>query len=321
VLSEVTSTERRDSTERLLVGELTHRMNNEFAAAIGVLSLAAAHAPSGEVKRVLAEVEARLHSYVQVNRCLQIPSQDTVIDASAYLRRLCESIGHSRLDCRGIELQFVGSPLPINSERCWRIGMITSELITNAARHAFADGGGKIRVELSQLGPLAKCRVADDGSAPEEIRPGRGFAIVDGLVAGLGGTINRYFGPGGAVSDMIFPVCCADPSALSPPKSRDTVLRIGPLELDLIERTVKRLDRTIDLLPREFQLLRYMMQRSNQVLTRAQLFKEVFHYNFVPKTNLVDVWMCRLRRKIDESNDHRMVRSVRGEGFVLSATP
>jgi DNA-binding response OmpR family regulator len=78
---------------------------------------------------------------------------------------------------------------------------------------------------------------------------------------------------------------------------RQTVLRVGPLEL-----------------------LKYMMQRSDQVLTRARLIKDVWHYKFVPDTNLVDVYVGRLRRKVDGPNDSRMIRSVRGEGFVLSAT-
>jgi two-component sensor histidine kinase len=229
--------ERRNSEERLLVGELTHRMKNEFAAAIGVVSLAAARSPNAEVKSALAAVEERLHSFVQVNRCLQIPSRDTIIDASAYLRRLCQSIGRSRLDCRGIELQFVSRPLQMNSERCWRLGMIISELITNAARHAFGDGGGNIQVELSECGPFVNCRVADDGTAPEEIRPGRGFAIVEGMVASLDGTIIQHFGPRSSVSDMNFPVCSraqrTGPSALFPPKSRDTALWVGPREADL----------------------------------------------------------------------------------------
>ena len=101
----------------------------------------------------------------------------------------------------------------------------------------------------------------------------------------------------------------------------ETVLRVGPLELDLIDRAAKRGDRHIDLRPREFQLLKYMMQRSDKLLTRAALLKKVWHYKFVPKTNLVDVHMGRLRRKIDVANEAPMIRSVRGAGFVLDATP
>jgi DNA-binding winged helix-turn-helix (wHTH) protein len=106
-----------------------------------------------------------------------------------------------------------------------------------------------------------------------------------------------------------------------PPAVNETVLRVGPLELDLIDRTARRGDRQIDLRPREFQLLKYMMQRSDNLLTRAALFKEVWHYNFVPETNLVDVHMGRLRHKVDGSNEAPMIRNVRGVGFVLSATP
>src|ERR1700684_3363636 len=86
-----------------------------------------------------------------------------------------------------------------------------------------------------------------------------------------------------------------------PVESRDTVLRVGSLELDLIERTARRGDRAIELLPREFRLLEYMMRRKDQMLTRAMLLEEVWNYKFVPQTNLVDVHMGRLRHKVDEA--------------------
>ena len=104
-----------------------------------------------------------------------------------------------------------------------------------------------------------------------------------------------------------------------PTDNRDTKLRVGPLELDLIERTARRGDRAIDLLPREFRLLEYMMQRKDQVLTRAMLLEEVWKYKFVPQTNLVDVHMGRLRRKVDEPEEPPMIHNVRGVGFVLRA--
>jgi two-component system OmpR family response regulator len=102
-----------------------------------------------------------------------------------------------------------------------------------------------------------------------------------------------------------------------PAESRETMLRVGPLELDLISRTAKRGDRAIDLLPREFRLLEYMMQRSDQLLTRAMLLEEVWNYKFVPATNLVDVHMGRLRHKVDGPNDSPMIHNVRGSGFIL----
>ena len=106
-----------------------------------------------------------------------------------------------------------------------------------------------------------------------------------------------------------------------PAESRETTLRAGPLELDLIERTAKRGDRVIDLLPREFRLLEYMMQRSDQLLTRAMLLEEVWNYKFVPATNLVDVHMGRLRHKVDGPGDIPMIHNVRGAGFILRTGP
>jgi DNA-binding response OmpR family regulator len=110
-------------------------------------------------------------------------------------------------------------------------------------------------------------------------------------------------------------------SVRSPVEARETILRVGSLELDLIDHTAKRGTRPIDLRPREFKLLKYMMQRSDQLLTRANLLKEVWHYKIVPETNVIAVHMGRLRRKVDGSNEAPMIRTVRGAGYVLSATP
>ncbi|WP_024510198.1 response regulator transcription factor [Bradyrhizobium sp. ARR65] len=102
-----------------------------------------------------------------------------------------------------------------------------------------------------------------------------------------------------------------------PVESRETTLRVGQLELDLLKRTAKRGNRQIDLLPREFRLLEYMMRRSDQLLTRAMLLEEVWNYKFVPATNLVDVHMGRLRHKVDGAGEAPMIHNVRGAGFIL----
>ena len=106
-----------------------------------------------------------------------------------------------------------------------------------------------------------------------------------------------------------------------PTETRETTLRVGQLELDLIERTAKRGEREIDLLPREFRLLEYMMRRSDQLLTRAMLLEEVWNYKFVPATNLVDVHMGRVRHKVDGPGEAPMIHNVRGAGFILRAVP
>jgi two-component system OmpR family response regulator len=104
-----------------------------------------------------------------------------------------------------------------------------------------------------------------------------------------------------------------------PADTRATKLRVGPLELDLIERTARRGDRSIDLRPREFQLLEYMMRRHDQILTRETLLREVWRYRFIPETNRVDVHIGQLRRKIDESREPPIIQTIRGLGFILRA--
>jgi two-component system OmpR family response regulator len=106
-----------------------------------------------------------------------------------------------------------------------------------------------------------------------------------------------------------------------PAETRETILRVGQLELDLIERTARRGERKIYLLPREFRLLEYMMRRSDQLLTRAMLLEKVWNYKFVPTTNLVDVHMGRVRHKVDQPGETAMIHNVRGAGFVLRALP
>jgi DNA-binding winged helix-turn-helix (wHTH) protein len=142
-------------------------------------------------------------------------------------------------------------------------------------------------------------------------------SVLEGLVAGM----RDLFLPMGDLSKqpiVMVELTWSDQSLVWS-RVRPTVLRVGSLELDLLGQTAKRSDRPIDLRPREFELLRYMMRRSDKLLTREILLKEVWHYKFVPETNVVDVHMGQLRRKVDGSGDAPMIRTVRGVGFVLSA--
>ncbi len=99
--------------------------------------------------------------------------------------------------------------------------------------------------------------------------------------------------------------------------ARATRLRVGPLEMDLVERTVRRGDRRVDLLPREFKLLEYFMRHPNQIVTRAMLLEDVWNFKFLPQTNVVDVHISNLRRKIDEGGEARLIVNVRASGFKL----
>ena len=102
-----------------------------------------------------------------------------------------------------------------------------------------------------------------------------------------------------------------------PIETRETVLRVGPLELDLIDRVARRKNRRIELLPREFKLLEYLMRRPSRVVTRAMMLEDVWHYRFAPLTNLVDVHIGKLRRKVDAEGEVPLLYNVRGVGFVL----
>ena len=101
--------------------------------------------------------------------------------------------------------------------------------------------------------------------------------------------------------------------------SVQTVLKVGELEMDLIHRTVHRQDKEIDLQPREFQLLEFMMRHAGQSVTRTMLLEKVWEYHFDPQTNVIDVHISRLRSKIDKGFDRPMLQTVRGAGYRLDA--
>jgi len=170
------------SSTDVLLREFTHRVKNEFASAIQVVSFAAEKSRDRNVKAALEGVMEKLHDYASVHRALQMPSGNDCIDASAYLRDLCGSISRSKLENKNIELVLVDRPFRMSSERCWLLGMIIAELITNAARHAFDSNGGTIRIECRPSGEFVECRVSDNGSASmPNVRPGSGLRIIDAL--------------------------------------------------------------------------------------------------------------------------------------------
>jgi two-component system, OmpR family, response regulator len=142
------------------------------------------------------------------------------------------------------------------------------------------------------------------------------LGAVDERVRGLRAGGDDYLTKPFAVAELIARI---EALLRRPAEAVGTVLRVGTLELDLLTRNAKRGDRTIELLPREFRLLEYMMRRKDQLLTRAMLFEEVWNYKFVPQSNLVDVHIGRLRRKVDQGDEAPMIRSIRGEGFMLHA--
>lgn len=105
----------------------------------------------------------------------------------------------------------------------------------------------------------------------------------------------------------------------APSKKEETVLRVGDLEMNLIARTVVRDGQTIELQPREFRLLEYLMRNRGRVLTRTMLLERVWDFHFDPKTNVVETHVSRLRSKVDKPFAGEMIRTVRGAGYALHA--
>ena len=99
----------------------------------------------------------------------------------------------------------------------------------------------------------------------------------------------------------------------------ETALQIGDLRIDLLTREVRRAGRLIELLPREYRLLEYMMRHPGHVLTRTMLFEEVWGYRYDPQTNVIDVHVGRLRRKLEDGGLPQMIHTLRGSGYVLRA--
>jgi two-component system OmpR family response regulator len=103
----------------------------------------------------------------------------------------------------------------------------------------------------------------------------------------------------------------------SAPLAPDAVMRVGDLELDRLARRATRAGKAIDLQPREFRLLDYLMRHAGQVVTRTMLLEGVWDYHFDPQTNVIDVHVSRLRAKIDRDFDRPLLHTVRGAGYVL----
>lgn len=99
----------------------------------------------------------------------------------------------------------------------------------------------------------------------------------------------------------------------------ETVLRVADLEMDLIARTVRRGGHEIDLQPREFRLLEYLMRNAGKTVTRTMLLESVWEFHFDPNTNIVETHISRLRSKIDKGFDAGLIETVRGAGYCLRA--
>jgi two-component system OmpR family response regulator len=134
---------------------------------------------------------------------------------------------------------------------------------------------------------------------------------VDGLEAGGDDYLVKPF----AIAELLARV-----NALArrpPPQRVQTAFRVADLNLDMLTRTVTRAGARVDLQPREFQLLAYLMRHAGRVVTRTMLLEGVWDFHFDPKTNIVDTHMSRLRAKVDRGHAQELIHTIRGAGYCL----
>jgi two-component system, OmpR family, response regulator len=103
-------------------------------------------------------------------------------------------------------------------------------------------------------------------------------------------------------------------------QAEPVILRAGDLSLSLLTREVRRGDERIDLQPREFALLEYLLRNQGHVLSKTMILEHVWDYSFDPQTNVVDVLVCRLRNKVDRDFKKKMIHTIRGVGYVLKVS-
>ncbi|MFI4963965.1 MAG: winged helix-turn-helix domain-containing protein [Caulobacterales bacterium] len=145
------------------------------------------------------------------------------------------------------------------------------------------------------------------------------------LLTALGGIDDRVEGleAGGddyLVKPFAFAELLARVNALArrPPQQEvQTELQVADLKVDLLRRVVSRGGQRIELQPREYQLLEYLMRHAGRIVTRTMLLESVWEFHFDPKTNIVETHMSRLRGKVDRGHSHELIHTVRGAGYVL----
>ncbi|MCG8356567.1 MAG: response regulator transcription factor [Kiloniellales bacterium] len=166
-----------------------------------------------------------------------------------------------------------------------------------------------------------------DGLSLVETLRGTGAELPILFLSAMGGVEDRVRGLRGGGDDYLtkpfaFSELLARIEALlRRPKAgvAETLLKVGDLEMDLLARQVRRAGVAIELQPREFRLLEYLMRHAGQVVTRTMLYENVWDYHFDPQTNVIDVHVSRLRGKIDRGFDKPLIQTVRGAGYSLRA--
>lgn len=177
----------------VLLRELHRRIDKGIASTIDLVSAAVIRADGAEAKSALSDVVELLYGHAQLHQALARPQGEALHDAATYIRKLGCAMRQSLLDRMGIRLAFATESIPLQSERCWRLGLIVHDLVVNAARHACFDArSGEIKVKLSRIGTVVNCLVLDNGSRLAQA-VGRELQIGGDLARELDGRIAHGF--------------------------------------------------------------------------------------------------------------------------------
>ena len=235
-------------------------------------------------------------------------------EAAAYigkgLRECGHVVDHADNGADGLEMASSGG-----------FDVLVVDRMLHPARHHIGKGGS------GEMPPSEKMR--DGLSLVQELRA-QGITTPVLFLSALGEVSDRIRGLRAGGDDyLVKPFAFAELQArveallrrrrLDAADAGATRLLVGDLEMDLLAHTVARSGRPIDLQPREFQLLEYLMRHAGQVVTRTMLLENVWEYHFDPRTNVIDVHIWRLRAKLDKNFPAPMLHTVRGAGYMLRA--
>lgn len=201
---------RRQAEERaaklaerdLMLRELDHRMKNNFATVAGLLQMQLRRAADGPARKALGEALGRVESISAAHRNLYGPGEDVrLVDMGVYLADLCRSLAEALFLGELVRLDCEAEPGPLDRDRAVAVGLIVNELVTNAAKHAFADGRpGLIRVSFARQAQGYRLLVEDDGMGlPADFakrRQGLGRGLVEAFTRQAGGELKIGEGPG-----------------------------------------------------------------------------------------------------------------------------
>jgi two-component system, OmpR family, response regulator len=210
-------------------------------------------------------------------------------------------------------------------------GQLAEELITSGYEVDVAASGGEALERSRERGyaviTIDRMLPDIDGISVMQALRSEGIAAPFLIISALGEVDDRVRGlrAGGddyLVKPFSFVELLARLEALrrrSDTIAKETTLRVGDLAVDLISRSASRRGRKIPLLPREFQLLEYLVRNEGRVVSRAMLLQHVWDLHFDPSTNIIDVYVGRVRRKVDDSQAYPLIHTIRGIGYCLRA--